>query len=79
MPMMSMLDRVILRAADDETFRKALLSDPDEALASMDYALDDHEYAVIDEYRRVASAMSDQQQSEASRGYSADNGGHAFA
>ncbi len=71
MPMMSMLDRVIMRAADDETFRQALLADPDVALASTDYTLDDYEHAIVDEYRRVASRMSEQQELNEHRGYMA--------
>jgi len=79
MPMMTMLDRVIMRAADDETFRKALLADPDAALASTDYTLDEYEHAVLDEYRRVAARMSEQQLTDAIRDYSSAEEGHAAA
>ncbi len=76
MPMMTMLDRVIMRAADDETFRQALLADPDAALASEDYLLSDYECTALDEYRRVASGMSEPQTDEI-RGYSAVEEGYA--
>jgi len=69
MPMMTMLDRVILRAADDETFRKALMSDPDAALATMDETLSDYEYEALLEYRRAASRMIEEQELDEPRGY----------
>jgi hypothetical protein len=77
--MMTMLDRVILHAADDKNFRKALLADPDAALASMDYALNDYEHAALAEYLRVANRMAEQQLPEVIRDYSAAVQGHAFA
>jgi len=70
MPMMTMLDRVIMRAADDTTFRTALLADPEETLASEDYHLSDYEYAALDEYRREASRMREQQECDEHRDYS---------
>lgn len=69
MPMMTMLDRVILRAADDEDFRKALLTDPDAALTTMDDTLSDYEYAALEEYRRAALMMIDEQKLDEHRGY----------
>ncbi len=71
MPMMTMLDKVIMRAANDENFRKALMTDPDAALATMDEALSDYEYAALEEYRRVACRMIDEQEQDEHRGYMA--------
>lgn len=67
---MSMLEQVFTRAVEDEIFRQALLSDPAAALASAGYALSEDECAVIDEYRRVASTMTDRQLADAIRNYS---------
>ncbi|HEX8697413.1 MAG TPA: hypothetical protein VF815_01120 [Myxococcaceae bacterium] len=67
--MMTMLDRVIMRAADDENFRQALFADPDATLASEDYLLSDYECAALDEYRRVACGMTEEQELDEHRDY----------
>jgi hypothetical protein len=71
MPMMTMLDRVILRAADDVDFRKMLLADPDAALATLDDTLSDYEYEALNAYRREASRMLAEQELHDHYGYRA--------
>lgn len=55
--MLTMLDKLIVRAANDETFRQELLSYPDAAIASTTPVLSEDECAVLNEYRRVASQL----------------------
>jgi len=76
---MSMLEQVFTRAVEDEIFRKALLSDPAAALKSAAYALSEDECVVLDEYRRVASTMTERQLADAIRDYSAARQGSAVA
>ena len=59
--MVTMLDQVIVRAANDEVFREELLSHPDAVLASTEPILSEGECEVLNEYRRVASRVLAQQ------------------
>ncbi|HEX8700724.1 MAG TPA: Os1348 family NHLP clan protein [Myxococcaceae bacterium] len=72
-----MLDKLIMRAADDENFRKALLSNPDAAIANANFTLSEDERAVLEEYRRVACSMTEQQLASAIRDYASANQGKA--
>jgi hypothetical protein len=67
--MLTMLDKLIVRAANDETFRQDLLSHPDAAISSTEPVLSEDECAVLNEYRRVASRMLAQRLRDAHRAH----------
>lgn len=59
--MTTKLETVIQRAGEDEAFRKSLLADPDATLRGAALALSEDDRAVLDEYCRVASSMTEEE------------------
>jgi hypothetical protein len=77
--MLTMLDKLIVRAANDETFRQDLLSHPDAAISSTEPVLSEDECAVLNEYRRVASQLLAQRMRDAHRAHQDAEVGNAAA
>lgn len=77
--MVTMLDKLIVRATNDETFRQELLSHPESAVASTDPILSEDECAVLNEYRRISSRVLAQRVRDAHRAHLAAEVGNAAA
>jgi len=75
--MATMLDKLIVRAANDEVFRQEVLTHPDAAIAHTASILSEDECAVLDEYRRAASRLLAQRLKDAHPGYVAEEADNA--